>query len=248
MSFISRTARRYAQALYSLADEREATEAVLNDLKAVEQIFRDHPTLPEFLGHERVPAARKTELYRQFFRPKPTEAAAADSPELDPNAMAEAPPPGLDIESLTWDFLRLLVEHHRIGQFAQVTQAYQELWDQAHGIVRATVTVPVRLLKEEQDSIEAKLREITGARHVELTVRQSKGIIGGIVIRVGDHVIDASVRTYLNALRDRLKRVRVRDLESAGLVDINLDALREQGLADLAEAAPATNGAPAGGG
>jgi len=76
----------------------------------------------------------------------------------------------------------------------------------------------VPLLKAEREQIAARLREHTGAARVEIEAKVAKRIVAGVVIRVGHQVIDASVRSHLDALRERLRQVKVREFADSGML------------------------------
>ena len=89
----------------------------------------------------------------------------------------------------------------------QVAEALQELIDRAKGISHATVTSAVPLLPDDKRAVEQKLREITGGE-VILDTEVDEGILGGLVVRIGDRLIDGSTRSRLIALKQRLEGAR----------------------------------------
>ena len=68
----------------------------------------------------------------------------------------------------------------------------------------------------------------TGASEVALETQVAKSILGGVVIHVSGQVIDASVRTYLDAMRETLRRVRVTEFDQEGFLPLNLTALADE--------------------
>jgi F-type H+-transporting ATPase subunit delta len=85
--------------------------------------------------------------------------------------------------------------------------AYQELHDKAKGLVRADVTVSAPLRPEHESALRQALSGVTGGKSVSLNVRTDPSIIGGIVVKLGSRMVDASVRTKLNSIRTRMKEV-----------------------------------------
>ncbi|HET9051429.1 MAG TPA: ATP synthase F1 subunit delta, partial [Candidatus Dormibacteraeota bacterium] len=108
---------------------------------------------------------------------------------------------GVDAEG--GNLVRLLVQRRRTDLLPRILEQYDRLADRASGRVRAEVTTAVALDRDQ----EARLRQEL-ARHlggdVQTTVRQDPGIIGGLVVRIGDRVIDSSVRTRLRELQGAL--------------------------------------------
>jgi len=103
----------------------------------------------------------------------------------------------------TGNLLRLLVERGRIGLVGDIVSAYRRLADRESGVVRATVTTALPINAALKSAINKSLAERLG-REVETDVTQDDSIIGGLIIRIGDRVIDNSVRTHLQQLQAAL--------------------------------------------
>lgn len=212
MTYASRKARRYADALYDLASERGDLDQVTAELGSLAELLAEQDDLQAVLAHRQIPLERKLELVSQVL-----------APEQPPEA--EAP---VEISELTRNFVRLLIENQRTELVAEIVAALRQRIDQRDGVVRATVTTAVSLLKAERDMIESRLKSLTGAQRIELDSRVTKKILGGVIIHIGDHVIDASVRTYLDTMRDRLRRVRVSELANDDFLQLDLDRIRSE--------------------
>jgi F-type H+-transporting ATPase subunit delta len=209
MTFVGRKARRYARALYSLAREQQSQETLVAELTQVNERFAKVPELGQVLAHRRIPADRKLALLELALAP-----AEAEGDE------GEAPAPGLD---LTRYFLKLLVRNGRIALLAEVVQALRDMLDIELGVMRAVVTTAVPLLKGEREMVIAKLQSHTGANRVEIDCVVNKKVVAGVLIHVGDHVIDATVRTYLDTMRERLKQIKVGEFADAGFLSVSAD-------------------------
>jgi len=85
----------------------------------------------------------------------------------------------------------------------QIAEAFQELVDQANGISHAMVTSAVPLSDEDLKAVERRLREITGGA-VTVEMRVDESILGGLVVRIGDRLIDGSTMSRLRALKRQL--------------------------------------------
>lgn len=101
------------------------------------------------------------------------------------------------------NLLRLLMERGRIGLLPDIVTAYRRLADRAGGLVHAEVTTAVPVDEQMVGSIRRSLIERLGC-DVQTEVRQDAGILGGLVVRIGDRVIDNSVRTQLQRLQAHL--------------------------------------------
>jgi F-type H+-transporting ATPase subunit delta len=98
------------------------------------------------------------------------------------------------------NFLRLLIEKHRMPVIFRIRQAYQRLWDEEHKILPVEITSAIQLDQGMTDDLGRTIGERTG-RRVTLAARVDPEIIGGIVVRVGNSILDASIRNRLEQLR-----------------------------------------------
>lgn len=169
-------ARRYAAAFFALASEAEAVDAQADDLaRAVETL-----------------ANREV-------------VEALDNPRLDVAARVRLAQDLLDgVGANVSNLVRLLVERKRIAILPGVLEQYRVLADRAAGVLHADVTVAVAADRALVERITGSLRERFGAT-VRVEVHTDPAIIGGLVIRVGDRLIDNSVRTHLQQLQASLR-------------------------------------------
>lgn len=174
----SARARRYARAIYELAQEKggSETETWLERLDAVRAVLTDRAAL-EVFSSPAVPSSRRVELMG----------------ELRTEGMGEG---GLNLA-------RLLVAAGRPALIDEIIEEYRTLADKAAGRVRATATTAVELDSADHHRITRDLSASLG-KEVRLEVRVDPAIVGGMVLQVGDRLIDASVATRLQQLRRRL--------------------------------------------
>ena len=170
-------AKRYAQALFSLAEGEGMQEAWLDSLSGLARDLAD-PSTVVFFTEPRVPAARKAEM------------AAQASSGADP---------------LVRNFLGLLVERRAVVLLPAIVQEYGALLNESLGRVQATVTSAAPVSDEQQSRLIQSLGAMLD-KQVVLDFRENPDIIGGIVVRVGDQVIDGSVRARLDSLQQSLER------------------------------------------
>jgi ATP synthase F1 delta subunit len=98
------------------------------------------------------------------------------------------------------NFLESLLERHRMPVIFRIRAAYQRLWDEENKLLPVEVTSAVDLDEATVASIGERIGEQTGQR-VELTSRVDPEILGGIVLRVGNSILDASIKHRLDQLR-----------------------------------------------
>lgn len=175
MPHASSLARRYAEAYFDLARDAKDIAGWRAELAAV----------ADALSSERVESA-------------------LTNPQL---SLAERTRLGLQLldgaSDTARNLARLLIERHRMGLVPGILSHYDVLADREAGVVRAEVTaaiaVDARLEKEISDALAKKI-----GKSVQTTVLSDPSIVGGLVIRIGDRVIDDSVRTHLQQLQAAL--------------------------------------------
>jgi F-type H+-transporting ATPase subunit delta len=103
------------------------------------------------------------------------------------------------------NFLKLLIENHRMPVIFRVRRGYDELWEEENKLLPVQVTSAVELDQATVKQIGDRIAEQTGQR-VDLSASVEPDILGGIVVRVGNQVLDASVRNRLEQLRKQVAR------------------------------------------
>jgi ATP synthase F1 delta subunit len=110
-----------------------------------------------------------------------------------------------DAEPIVVNFLELLIEKHRMPAIFRIRGAYEQLWEQENRLLPVQVTSAIALDPATVTSIGERISQQTG-RRVDLSARVEPDILGGIVVRVGNSVLDASVRSRLERLRRQVAR------------------------------------------
>lgn len=178
----SSTANAYARSLLELANEQgQQAEAMGRELAEIRDIIRANPGFADFLSNPGIGGAERTEALERVFRGK--------------------------VSPLIWNFMGVLNAHGRIGQLAQIADAYEDLLEEQMGIVEVDVTVAQRLDPDQLEQVRQRVSQVLGKTAV---VHQyvDESIIGGVVLRVQDKLIDASVRHQLETLRRRMLAAR----------------------------------------
>jgi len=111
----------------------------------------------------------------------------------------------LNLSKVMSAFLQLLFEKGRIGFIGDINEFYQMLADELNGVARASLVSASELTAETVEKIRSALSKKTG-KEVVLEVEQDPSLIGGIVTRIGDLVLDGSIKTQLLNMRESLKR------------------------------------------
>jgi F-type H+-transporting ATPase subunit delta len=111
----------------------------------------------------------------------------------------------LNLSKVMKSFLMLLFDKGRIGFISNINELYQKLVDELKGVARASLISATELTSETIEKIRKSLSKKI-AKDIVLEVEQDPGLIGGIVTRIGDLVLDGSIRTQLLNMRETLKR------------------------------------------
>ncbi len=172
-----RSARRYAEALFSVALRLENLDRVHSDLVAVVDTLKANPALRDALESPIYPPEAKKRIWEELL--------------------------GDSVLPLTLHLLRLIVDKGRSGIEPAVLLAFTELTNEHKGIAEAEVTTAVELAPDLLDELRARLESMTG-RSVVLRTQVDPAVIGGVVVRLGDLLLDGSVRGQLQALKTRL--------------------------------------------
>jgi len=110
-----------------------------------------------------------------------------------------------DAEPVLMNFLEALIERHRMPAIFRIKAQYEVLWEDERDLLTVEVTSAVELDKSTVSSIGKRIGEQT-KRTVELSSKVDPDILGGIVLRVGNVILDASIRNRLEQLRKQVAR------------------------------------------
>jgi F-type H+-transporting ATPase subunit delta len=103
------------------------------------------------------------------------------------------------------NFLSLLADKERLAIVLEVSAYYRTLLDEAEGVLRGQLVTAYTLSDQRQDQIKAKLEKQSGKKLV-LSFGVDPAILGGVLLKVGDKVLDASLRAQLEILKEQIKR------------------------------------------
>lgn len=170
-------AKRYAKALFEVASEEKQLDAFGAQLAELHETIADHAELEKFINNPRVKKEAKKDLVRKLFEK-----------QLSP---------------FVYNFLRLLIDKRRENILQGVLAEYKNLANAAQNIVPAEVTVAHPLVKKQETQLIEKLKTITG-KDVVIETKVDQSILGGVIVRIGDKLIDGSVTRQLETLQKQL--------------------------------------------
>jgi len=169
--------RRHAQAAFQIALEREELDIWRGDLTRISETVKA-PLFTAFLESPKVPFAEKARILRQRLE---------------------------GINPLAMNLALLLVFKGRLGIVEELVLEYGRLLDEHRGIAHAEVATAVPLDSDEEDRLTHRLSDMMD-KEIVLTTKVDPSIIGGLIARVGDKLIDGSTKSRLLALRESLVR------------------------------------------
>lgn len=175
---LTEIAEPYAQALMSVAQTHNLTEQIGEDTRSLLELIEQSEDLRLLVGSPLITADRKKAVLRQMIEGQ--------------------------VQPYMLNFLMLLVDRGRIMMLPQVCEQYQSLLRQMNQAVLAEVTAAVELNDEQKEAIRQKVMAATQAQQVELDIRVDPDLLGGVVIKVGSQVFDASLRGQLRRIGMKL--------------------------------------------
>lgn len=176
---VSGVSGRYATALFELARDERSIDAVKADLERFEAMLADSTDLKRLVR----------------------------SPVFSAGAQSKALAAVLDkagIFGISANFLKVLTANRRLFAIADVTRAFRALVAKFKGEATADVTVAESLSDKNLDTLKTALKSVTG-KDVSLNVKVDPSIIGGLVVKLGSRMVDSSLRTKLNSIKNAMK-------------------------------------------
>jgi F-type H+-transporting ATPase subunit delta len=176
---VSGLAERYAAALFELADERRALDAVADDLRATRAMLHDSADLSRLV---RSPVMSRGDQGKAI-------ALVAEKAELS---------------QLTRDFLAVAARNRRLFAVPAMIEAYLAKLAERRGEVTAEVTAAQPLTEAQNTALTDQLRRAVGGQ-VAVDLRIDPSLIGGMVVKIGSRMVDGSLRSKLQRLRLALR-------------------------------------------
>jgi len=171
-----RAAHRYAVALMAVAEEQHVVDRVASDLELVGSVIRGSREVQLFIASPVIFVGRKKSVFRALF--------------------------GTRVGRETLAFLELLVTKRREALIANIAEQFATLRDEKYGIVNADVTSAVELDPPQGQELKEHLERFT-KKKVRVRFSLDRSIIGGLLVRIGDTVLDVSVKHQMEQLRQR---------------------------------------------
>jgi F-type H+-transporting ATPase subunit delta len=176
-------AGRYANALFELALEEKALDAVRSDLDKFDALIAANADLNRLV---------RSPVYGA------DEQLKALSAILDK----------VGIGGIAANFLRVITTNRRLFAVRGMIRGFRALVAKHRGEVSADVTVAEALNGSNLEALESALKSVTGGKDIDLDIKIDPAIIGGLIVKVGSRMVDSSLRTKLNAIKFAMKEAR----------------------------------------
>ncbi len=172
-------ARRYAKALFAVGKENDSYEAYNDSLQGVAGLYASNPEIVDALTNP---------LYPLDVREKVMTGLVSS----------------MEVEKVMGNFLILLVQKKRAEILPEISEEFQMMVNVEKNVSHGSIISAVELSDELQANVQATLEKLTGKK-VVLSTSVDPSLIGGIIAKVGDLVLDGSIRTQLAGLKDTIK-------------------------------------------
>jgi F-type H+-transporting ATPase subunit delta len=175
-------AKTYSQAIFEVGLEKNSLDLYLEELKAVTAICKEYGDFYEILKSPKINTDEKKKVIENVFNGK------------------------VSLEII--NFLKIILDKRRIKDLFSILKEFENLIYAHKGMVKAVAITTVPIGEKEIELLKNKLYEITGKK-VELMNQIDESVLGGVLIKFGDRVIDGTLRGKLNKLQNSLKEIIV---------------------------------------
>ena len=170
-------ASRYSKALLANAQDANSLDAVHEDMNVLLQVAKENPDMLRLLSDPIIRKNQKEEFLSSF----------SDK-----------------FSSETKNFLDFLLEYRRFESLTAIIEAFNTLYDEYKNIASGTAVSAIKLNEDELSRISQAYAKKYGFKELILTNKVDPSILGGIILKVGDRIIDGSIRTRLQQIREQL--------------------------------------------
>ena len=175
--------KTYGEALFELAMEENKAQDLMEEIQAVQNILVENPDFDKLLKHPGIPKQEKLQVVENVFKGRVSDVLAG--------------------------FLEIVINKERYSELQSIFTYFTDKVKEVQKIGVAYVTTAVALTDEQKESVQARLLATTGYETMEMHYSVDESLIGGMVIRVNDRVVDSSIRTKLNDLTKQLLDIQL---------------------------------------
>ena len=181
--------KTYGDALFELAVESGQVDEMLDEARSIQQILHEDNELSKLMNHPKIVKEEKIEILEQIFKGR--------------------------VQAEITGLMRMLVSKGHYGEMESVFAYFIDQVKEYKNTGTAYVTAPMPLSDSQKEQIKKKLLETTKYVEFELHYDVDESLIGGMVIRIGDRVVDSSVKSRLMTLTRELSKIQLKVGECA---------------------------------
>ena len=175
--------KTYGDALFELAVEKNKVDVLLEEIEQLKQVLSENEEFGRLMNHPRIIKEEKIQVVKDVFEGRVSEEILG--------------------------FLTIVITKDRYRDIDAIIDYFIAEVKRYKGIGIATVTTAVPLREEQRKKVEQKLLDTTQYTKMEMHYEVDGSLIGGMVVRIGDRVVDSSVRTKLSELQKELLKVQL---------------------------------------
>ena len=175
--------KTYGDALFELAKEQNKMDDLAKEVKLVQTVLAQNPEFSKLMNHPKVGKDEKLQVVKEVFDTR--------------------------VDKELVGFLRLVVEKDRYNEIDEILSYFIARVKEEKQIGVAYVTSAVKLSEIQKKLVEEKLIETTSYKEMEMNFAIDESLIGGLVIRIGDKVVDSSIKSKLSELTKQLMNIQL---------------------------------------
>lgn len=175
--------KTYGEALYELAMEENKSQLLMEEVQELIKVLEQNPDLDKLMKHPGIAKQEKVETMKNVFKGRISDELVG--------------------------FLEVVLMKERYNDLPAIFDYFIEKMKEVNKIGVAHVTTAVELTKEQQVNVEKRLLETTDYETMEMHFQVDNSIIGGMIIRIKDRVVDSSIRTQIDELTKQLLQIQL---------------------------------------
>lgn len=175
--------KTYGDALFELAIEENRIDELFEEVLGLKTVLNDNPDFSKLMNHPKVDKEEKRAVTESVFKGR--------------------------VSDEVMGFLEIIITNNRYSEIFEVLDYFIKRVKEYKRIGMAYVTTPMPLDDNQKASVEKKLLETTSYSSMEMNYIIDESLIGGMVIRIGDKVVDSSIKTKLNDLTKELQNIQL---------------------------------------
>lgn len=173
----------YGDALFDLALEEDRMDDLAEEISAVKKVFLQNEELFKLLNHPEVHKSEKLAFVENAFQGEISEEVLG--------------------------FLHVIIKKDRYNEIIPVCDRFLQRVKRHRGIGEATVTSAVTLSEDQKSAVEKRLLEVSRYQSLEIDYKVEPSILGGLIIRMDDRVVDSSLKTQIDTLSRQLSQIQL---------------------------------------